>query len=174
MFPVQQAGSENLLWQGRSLLDSCCSRWPVCIPALPFCHFEVRVSKPKSERYPKEMKTLGDHIRARRIDLGLFQSQVAAQIGVHELTICNWEGNESKPAIGWIPAIIRFLGYDPAISPKSFPERLVATRRALGLSQRKLAERLGINPVTIQGWEAGAHRPTSTRLNEIMRFIGTL
>ncbi|MHB1865659.1 MAG: helix-turn-helix domain-containing protein [Acidobacteriaceae bacterium] len=59
------------------------------------------------------MNTLGDHIRARRIDLGLFQSQVAELIGVHPLTITNWEGNATVPAIRYIPAILNFLGYDP-------------------------------------------------------------
>ena len=29
------------------------------IPALPFCHSEIRVAKPKSERYPKDLKGLG-------------------------------------------------------------------------------------------------------------------
>jgi transcriptional regulator with XRE-family HTH domain len=106
------------------------------------------------------LNSLGDHLRARRIDLGLFQSQVAAQIGVHELTICNWEGNESQPAIRWIPAIIKFLGYDPANSPSSFPERLIAARKVRGLTQRELAAELGLNPSTIRGWECGAHEPS--------------
>ncbi|MFP5234324.1 MAG: helix-turn-helix domain-containing protein [Acidobacteriota bacterium] len=56
------------------------------------------------------MNTLGDHIRARRIDLGLFQSQVAAQIGVHELTVTNWERNATEPANRYLPLIARFLG----------------------------------------------------------------
>jgi len=80
---------------------------------LPFCHFEVRVAKPKPERYPKELNTLGDIIRARRIDLGLFQSQVAEQIGVHELTVTNWERNATQPPVEYHLAIIRFIGYDP-------------------------------------------------------------
>lgn len=153
---------------------SCSSPWPLFIPALPFCHFASRSPRPKSYNYPKCLNSLGDHLRARRINLGLFQSQVAAQIGVHELTITNWEGNESQPAIRWIPAIIRFLGYDPANSPGSFPERLVAARRALGLSQRTLASRLGVDPAIIQGWEAGKHEPTAARIGHAMRIIGKL
>jgi transcriptional regulator with XRE-family HTH domain len=81
---------------------------------LHFCHFEVRTAKPKSERYPKKLSTLGGRIRTRRLDLGLIQSQIAAQIGVHELTITNWEGNASQPPARYLPAIIRFLGNDPS------------------------------------------------------------
>lgn len=141
---------------------------------MPFCHFTFNSPRPKPDGYPKCLSSLGDHLRAQRIDRGLFQSQVAAQIGVHELTICNWESNESQPALRWIPAVVRFLGYDPANSPSSFPERLVATRRALGLSQRKLASRLGVDPATVQGWETSKHQPTAARLDEVMQIIGRL
>jgi DNA-binding XRE family transcriptional regulator len=80
---------------------------------LPFCHAELRATKPKPCQYPKLLNTLGDHIRNRRLDLGLFQSKVAEQIGVDTTSIHNWEGNKSAPAIRHIPAILRFLGYNP-------------------------------------------------------------
>ena len=112
--------------------------------ALPFCHAELRASKPRPVHYPKQINTLGDHIRKRRLDLKLLQKQVADRIGVHELTITNWERNATVPAIRYIPAIIRFLGYDPVPPAVSLPERLAAVRRVLGLSQRKMAEQLGV------------------------------
>lgn len=137
---------------------------------MPFCHFVFRSPKPKSDNYPKRLNSLGDHLRARRIGLGLFQSQVAAQIGVHALTICNWESNESRPAVKYIPAIIGFLGYDPPVATRSLPERLIASRRALGLTQRQLAAELGIDPSTIRGWERGEHKPS----RKMMAVIGHL
>jgi hypothetical protein len=45
--------------------------------SLPFCHAELRTVKPKLECYPKEINTLGDHLRSRRLDLELLQSDVA-------------------------------------------------------------------------------------------------
>lgn len=139
---------------------------------MPFCHAELRVAKPKSERYPKQLNTLGDHIRARRIDLGLFQSQVAALIGVHELTITNWEGNASQPPVQYIPAIIRFLGYDPLRKATSFPEHLIAARRARGMTQKQLARELGIDPSTIQDWETGGHKPSHRKQKLLAKLIG--
>ena len=118
---------------------SRCSPWPPLTVALLFCHLELRAARPKSDRYPKELNTLGDHIRARRLDLGLFQSQVAELIGVCPLTITNWEGNASQPPVHYMPAIIRFLGYDPSPLATTFPERLIAARRTQGLTQRQLA-----------------------------------
>ena len=141
------------------------------IPALPFCHAELRAAKPKPSHYPKEINTLGDNIRSRRLDLELLQSDVADQIGVDTATVCNWEGNASLPAIRYLPAIIHFLGYDPQPSVDSFPDRLATARRTLGLSQRKMAEKLGVDPGALQGWEAGRNQPTGKSLDIIGRIL---
>ncbi|MGD0156165.1 MAG: helix-turn-helix transcriptional regulator [Terracidiphilus sp.] len=135
--------------------------------ALPFCHSEIRSPRPKPTAYPRTINTLGDHIRTRRLDLKLMQKQVADRIGVHQLTITNWERNATVPAIRHLPAIIRFLGYDPRPSANSIPDRLAAARRALGLSQRKMAAKLGVDPATLQGWEAGRRQPTGKSLDVI-------
>jgi len=37
-----------------------------------------------------------------------------------------------------MPAIVRFLGYDPLPPAAYLPERLVAARRELGLTQRRM------------------------------------
>lgn len=95
-------------------------------------------------------------------------------MGVHEQTITNWEGNESQPALRYVPAILRFLGYNPSKDNGSFPERLVEARRALGLSRRKMAQKLDIDPATVQGWESGQQRPTDRRLEEVTNIIESL
>ena len=141
------------------------------IPALPFCHAELRSPKPKSEHYPKEISTLGDHIRSRRLGLNLLQGQVAEQIGVGEATITNWERNATTPPIRYIPAIIQFLGYDPLPAANSFSERLATARQVLGLSQRKMAEKLSVDPATVKGWESGMHKPTNKSLDLVGRVL---
>jgi DNA-binding transcriptional regulator YiaG len=140
---------------------------------LPFCHAELRAPKPKPSRYPKEINTLGDHIRSRRLDLDLFQSDVAEQIGVDTTTVCNWESNASIPAIRYIPALLQFLGYDPFPPAQTFADRLVTARNMLGLPQRKLALSLGVDPGTLQSWEAGRHQPTGRSLERVERFLET-
>src|SRR5579864_7977648 len=90
--------------------SSCCSPWPSFTVALPFCHLEFRAARSKSATYPKQINSLGDHLRARRLDLNLLQKQVADQIGVHELTITNWEVNATVPEVRYMPAVIEFLG----------------------------------------------------------------
>ena len=82
------------------------------IPALPFCHVSLKGPKPSPSAYPKILKTLGDHIRKKRLDLGLLQKEVAERIGVGKTTIYNWEKNRTTPASRFRRRIIQFLGYD--------------------------------------------------------------
>jgi transcriptional regulator with XRE-family HTH domain len=143
------------------------------IPALPFCHAELRAPKPKPTAYPRTINTLGDHIRARRLDLNLLQKHVGERIGVDALTITNWECNATAPAIRYIPAILSFLDYDPFPPAQTLPERLATVRKALGLSQRNLALSLGVDSGTLQSWEAGQHEPIGRNVELIERFLET-
>src|ERR1035441_9352714 len=151
--------------------SACWPPWPALIPALPFCHAELRAPKPKPSHYPQQPNTLGDHIRSRRLDLDLLQSDVAEQIGVDATTICNWESNASIPAIRHIPAILQFLGYDPFPPAQTLGERLATARKVMGLSQRKLALLLGVDSGTWQSWEAGEHKPTGGSVEKVEEFL---
>ena len=53
---------------------------------MPFCHIQLTARKPPSPAYPRELKTLGDHLRKRRLDLGLLQPDVALELRVNEMT----------------------------------------------------------------------------------------
>jgi hypothetical protein len=99
------------------------------------------------------LNSLSGHIRGHRIDLGLFQSKSRC-FGVQELTIMNW-GNDSQPAVQYIPSIVRFLGYDPTGGMALVPSQLIAARRGRGLTQRQFAAELGVDPGTIRRWKKG-------------------
>ena len=53
--------------------------------------------------------TLGDHLRRRRLELGLHQKDVAKIIGVTTSSIWNWE-HGAEPELRYQPQIITFLG----------------------------------------------------------------
>lgn len=94
-----------------------------------------------SPAYPKELRTLGNHLRKRRLDLGLLQRDAAAQLGADEGSVYNWEVNRTVPALRFIPRIVEFLGYLPFPLNGWLPERLKASRQAFGLSQKRGAQR---------------------------------
>ena len=57
------------------------------------------------------------------------------------------------------PAIIAFLGDDAQPPSETLPERLLAIRRRLGLTQADLAARVGQDEHQICRWEKGRLRP---------------
>jgi len=127
---------------------------------LPFCHVTLRGQKPLPKAYPRALCTIGDHLRKRRLDLGLLQREVAERLGVNEATVTNWELNRTSPALWFLPAIVRCLGYVPWSADGSIGQRLLSYRRERGLSQSALARLLGIDPGTLGRWERGLRVPT--------------
>jgi DNA-binding XRE family transcriptional regulator len=79
---------------------------------LTFCQVTISASKPK-ENYPRSLQTLGDHLKKRRLDLGLLKREVAAVLGVCPETITLWEENQTTIEVRYIPRIMDFLGYCP-------------------------------------------------------------
>ena len=90
--------------------------------SFPFDNFSFSALKPLNPAYPAKLETVGDHLRKRRLDLGLWQKQVAEQIGVTTCTITNWELNRTEPEIRYYPPIIDFLSYVPFEVGESFPD----------------------------------------------------
>lgn len=123
---------------------------------LPFCHLTLKAPKPLPSNYPLQTKSLGDHIKKRRLDLKILQKEVAINVGVDETTIWFWENNRAEPSISYIPKIIEFLGYIPFETTfNSLGEKIIAFRRIHGLTQKKLASLIGIDSTTIGSWERG-------------------
>ena len=76
--------------------------------------------KPKNKAYPKEVKTIGDAIRHRRLDLGLKQKDVAKIIGCDETSVLNWEKGYNSPRSDKMVSIEKILGvYFPAGTPRA-------------------------------------------------------
>jgi transcriptional regulator with XRE-family HTH domain len=127
----------------------------------------LKAPKPPPEAYPKELNTLGDHLRKKRLDLGLTQTEVARQLNVHATTVQYWETNRVAPDLRSIPRIIRFLTYVPYKPGQTFSERLRASRKARGVSQKELANILEVDPGTLARWEAGRSRPSKKHIQRL-------
>jgi DNA-binding XRE family transcriptional regulator len=122
-------------------------------------------------------QTIGEHLRNRRLELGLLQKHVAALIGVSEDCISYWENNRSNPATRYFPNIIKFLEYIPVHNHASnLAEKIKLYRFWNGMTQRELAIKINVNESTILHYEKGNHEPSPrilaklTPLLNIMRF----
>ncbi len=141
---------------------------------MPFCSVQLSAKRPPNPAYPKELKTIGDHLRKRRLDLGLSQKKVAATLGVSLLTITGWKLGRYGPQRSHLPAIIGFLGYSPIHHDKIDENNIVETmkryRLSHGLSQKKFAKLLLTDQKTITMWEVGRHVPSMKLVERFSRL----
>lgn len=128
--------------------------------ALPLVQIRRKFSKPMPLTYPKYPLSIGEHLRKKRMDLGLFQRDLADIMGVSEDCITYWETNKSEPQINYFPKIHLFLGYSPLkFDENKFVGRLKALRWKKGLSYKSFGKLLGVNGSTVCSWENGESIP---------------
>jgi transcriptional regulator with XRE-family HTH domain len=69
----------------------------------------------RTRRYPTNPKTLGEHLRKRRVDLALSMTKLAQLLGfgISDTAIEKWEKNQYRPTEPFRSRIVQFLGFDP-------------------------------------------------------------
>ena len=140
---------------------------------MPFFTVTLETPIPPDPRYPRTPKTIGDHIRTRRLDSNLSQKQAAKLLNIHYETIKYWELNKGNPRPEHYPAILSFLGYDPLPTPTNFAEKIKQYRLKNGLSQETFALQLSIQRTTVQDWELGKRLPRK-RLRKRLKQLGLM
>jgi len=105
----------------------------------------------------------------------LLQKDVAPILGVDTMTINNWERNRCQPRLYLFPKIVQFLGYSPfpSYEESAFGEAIKAYRLRHGLSQKKLAKALGIDPTTLARWEKGRSKPGAILSRRLAKLLGS-
>lgn len=124
---------------------------------MPSSRITLKALKPKETDF--EPKTLGQHLRKRRLQLGFTQTQAADQLGISPFTMLNLEKDRTKPSVAAMPSLIRWLGDDHFPVPKTLQERMRAVRRVNGWTIREAAIRLGVYPGTWAEWERSGRVP---------------
>ncbi len=140
-----------------------------CVAFLPFTGVRLKTAKLRPPTI--EPKTLGEHIRRRRIEAGLLQREVAEQLQVRVTAIVAWENGRQIPEDHRIPVIIRFLGYDPLPPADSWGERIRHRRQQLGLSRKALSQVVGIHEMTLLEYEHGKRQPKPKNRAILDRFV---
>jgi transcriptional regulator with XRE-family HTH domain len=124
--------------------------------------------------YPTELRTIGDHIRRRRLDLGLSQRKAAARMGVSNSKIENWEGSQTTPPTAYLTRISGFLGYEVDDPAASLVRALAGYRQAAGLTRAELARRIGVHPTVVFRWETGRRGMSRALLRTLEAFMAEL
>jgi transcriptional regulator with XRE-family HTH domain len=134
---------------------------------LPCTDITLKARVERKLPYPKELKTWGDHLRKKRLDLGLLRKEVAEQIGVDETSVYHWESNRTQPRIWLRPHLVQFLGYVPYWPLNSMGERIAAARSTLGYSRKRFARLIQVDESTLWRWERGVRNPC-------LNYVGTI
>ena len=142
--------------------------------ALPCCKPIVINALRVSRHHPKEIITFGDHIRAKRLDMGLHQKDVAKALKVTTSTIVNWEKNRTKPPFTYYKDICSFLGCCPVENPATtLPLKLLYIRAyKFGMGHREFAKFTGFDESTILHWENGYSRPSIHSVDKLSSICG--
>lgn len=105
--------------------------------------------------YDEKPRSLGGHLKKRRLTRNLLQREAAHEIGINPNTYLDWERDGTSPPITNYPAIIAFLGYIPFSEPKTLADQLLHFRREHGLTISEAANRIGVDEGTWGRWEKG-------------------
>ena len=145
-----------------------------CVAKLKFLQPIEFFAEKIPENYPRAFNHIGDHIRAKRLNLGIQVQEAAKMIGVHQATLKNWEHKHvDEPGIAHWPKIIRFLGYCPYKPCATLPEKLLMYRKMEGTSQQRMARTLQIDPGTLARFEAGK-QISSLSLSKVLHAISAV
>jgi len=87
-----------------------------------------------------------------------------------------WTTTDRGGRPAFLPQAVEFLDRVRALAVKldrpPTPGYIVALREALGLTQKELGERIGVDKMTVSRWERGALRPSAeslTAMEELRR-----
>lgn len=135
------------------------------IHALPCLRYESKTGKPMHLGYLQNPASIGEHIKKRRMDLKLFQSDVAKIFNVSTDCVTYWENNRSTPRIIFYPKIMEFLGYSPLdFDETTLSGRIKAYRYRNGITSKMFGNMLKVDPSTITEWENGIRVPAPKHL----------
>lgn len=130
------------------------------IPALPFSRINTTIAKPIKINETGKIESIGEHLKLKRLQLGLLQKDVAQMVGVSEDSVTYWESNRTIPLIRYMPKIIEFLGYNPMpVDPSTFSGKILQFRILNGLTYKAMGKLIGVNSSTITSWEQNHNNP---------------
>lgn len=98
--------------------------------------------------------------------------KTARYIGVNQAAIREWECGITTPRTSSMPKIVAFLGYNPeSQGATSLRKRIRIKRRELGLTQRVMAQRLGIGVCTYRAMEKGTRNQSLNTMEIIKEYL---
>jgi len=117
-----------------------------------------------------ELKTVADRLQYARLSAGLFQRELAENIGIDRTTLISYENGqttEENMIIEWLIAIALACDMDKhfCCSPyhifiiSDAGKQIKQYRKEMGLTQKMFASQLGVWETTVKRWEQNRNKP---------------
>lgn len=140
---------------------------------LPSSHFKQSFLKAIPRDDIQTPRTIGEHLRKKRIHSGLSQAKLAEILQVSTDCITYWENNRSNPQISYYPRIHHFLGFSTVnFNEAKFCDFIKSYRRKNGISCKELGLLLKVAASTVRAWERGMGLPTKKMRLKLGEFFG--
>ena len=138
---------------------------------------------------PKDPSTIGGHLRRRRLELRIHQSEAAQRMGVSTVTLSRWECDKVYPTWAQQTRVSAYLGYDPFIDPTlgrpkgnetidvaslsskgpiTAGQQIIRYRLKQKKTRKQFAEELGVNVKTLLDWETDRRRANSPFFDDLL------
>lgn len=125
----------------------------------------------RKKDYSEDPKTLGEHLKKRRRELGLLQREAAERMGIAVETLISWEKGRKRPVVAQFRPVVAFLGFDPTPRGSSLKDRVEAKRRALGITAYQVAAHLGWDPGSLNRYLRGVWPLSTERAADLEAFL---
>ncbi len=136
------------------------------VPGVPLLFKALR-----KKDYSEAPQTLGEHLKKWRRELGLFQREAAARMGIATETYINWEKGKTEPVAAQFRPGRDLPGPRPYAKPQTPAERLKAKRRALGVTFSQVARHLGWDTGTLTRYLNGTWWMPPNRATALEAFL---
>ena len=117
----------------------------------------------------------GEALRRSRLSAGLTLSELGQSVGVGSVAVRHWEAGISSPSTQRLPKVAEALGLEVEDLYEA-PDRkasLADLRRAAGLTQAQLAEKLGTYKTMVSDWERGKSEVPIELMGVYTEALGT-
>jgi len=141
---------------------------------LPCCKSCIIKALRKPRGYPKNLITVGDHIKAKRLDKGLYQKELAKMWEITTDTLVNWELGRYEPPSYRYKMISDFLGYCLYNHPATTLALKLKYIRCyfFGMENNSFAKHTGFDPSSIHNWESEKHTPLEKSIQKLSKICG--
>ena len=146
---------------------------PVCNTplAVPYSILNATVPLPDKRPFPKELQTVGNHIKQSRLSRNILIKDVIVSLKISRETLRGWELNLFEPHISHYPLIISFLGYIPCqFEISTLAGQIMRYRHIHGLTQKQFGSLLQTDVSVVWQWETNGRIPITKTQNRILEL----